>query len=82
MSENLFVATRKGLFELERGAGAKWTIARTSFLGSPVSMILPDRRDGSLYAALDLGHFGCKLHRSEDGGASWVEMAAPRMRRA
>lgn len=77
MSGNLFVATRKGLFELERGADAKWTIARTSFLGSPVSMILPDTRDGSLYAALDLGHFGCKLHRSEDGGVSWVEMAAP-----
>jgi hypothetical protein len=30
-----------------------------------------------LYAALDHGHFGVKLHRSEDAGKSWHEIAAP-----
>jgi hypothetical protein len=76
MSDRLFAATRKGLFELRRN-GAGWAIARTSFLGSPVSMMLSDPRDGALYAALDLGHFGCKLHRSDDGGSSWTEIATP-----
>jgi len=77
MSDRLFAATRKGLFEFRRASAAGWSVARTSFMGSPVSMILPDPRDGTLYAALDLGHFGVKLHRSEDGGASWTEIAAP-----
>lgn len=76
MVDRLFVAIRKGLFEFGRD-GAGWAVARTSFLGSPVSMVLPDPRDGALYAALDLGHFGVKLHRSEDGGGSWTEIAAP-----
>ena len=39
--------------------------------------MLTDPRDGAVYAALRLGHFGCKLHRSDDGGASWQELPAP-----
>jgi hypothetical protein len=77
MSERLFVATRKGLFEFRRDGTGSWSIVRTSFLGSPVSMMLCDPRDGALYAALDLGHFGVKLHRSDDGGEAWSEMAVP-----
>ena len=77
MSDRLFAATRKGLFEFRRQGAGRWSIARTSFLGSPVSAVLPDPRDGALYAALDLGHFGCKLHRSDDDGSSWTEIAAP-----
>jgi hypothetical protein len=76
MSDRLFAATRKGLFEFRRN-GQGWGIANTAFLGSPVSMTLADPRDGTLYAALDLGHFGVKLHRSDDGGKSWAEIAAP-----
>ncbi len=75
MSERLFVATRKGLFTLERRPG--WTVTRTAFLGDPVSMVLHDPADGMLYAALHLGHFGVKLHRSEDEGRSWQETSAP-----
>jgi photosystem II stability/assembly factor-like uncharacterized protein len=40
-------------------------------------MLLADPRDGAIYAALDYGHFGVKLQRSDDGGASWSEIAAP-----
>jgi len=76
MSERLLVASRKGLFDMTRTA-AGWSIARSAFLGSPVSMCLRDPRDGGLYAALDHGHFGVKLHRSDDDGASWQEIAAP-----
>lgn len=70
-----FLSTRKGLFELQRGASG-WEIAEVHFLGEPVSMALADRRDGSLYAALNLGHFGVKLHRRDTTGA-WQEIAAP-----
>lgn len=81
MSQNegatrLLAATRKGLFDIRREA-LGWAVAQTAFLGSPVSAALKDPRDGALYAALDLGHFGVKLHRSDDDGASWTEIAAP-----
>ncbi|HTN54384.1 MAG TPA: exo-alpha-sialidase [Anaeromyxobacter sp.] len=76
MSDGLHVATRKGLFLLERGARG-WEIARISFLGDPVSIVLDDRRDRTLYAGLALGHFGVKLHRSADRGRSWTEVRAP-----
>ncbi len=76
MSERLLVGTRKGLFILKR-AGGRWTLAAPQFLGEPVSAVLHDPRDGALYAALNLGHFGSKLHRSKDGGASWQEVAVP-----
>lgn len=81
MSQRLYVATRKGLFTFARkrrsAAGPGWAVERVSFLGDPVSMCLHDARDGALYAGLNLGHFGCKMHRSEDGGATWREVAAP-----
>lgn len=76
MSESIHVATRKGLFLLERRAGA-WAIERVSFLGDPVTMVLEDPRDRRLYAALALGHFGVKLHRSTDRGRTWTEVKAP-----
>jgi hypothetical protein len=77
MGDRVYVATRKGLFTLDRGAGGAWAIAGTAFLGDPVTLVLDDPRDGTLYAALNLGHFGVKMHRSADGGASWDECAAP-----
>jgi hypothetical protein len=76
MSDRAFLSTRKGLFELRR-QGAQWDVAARHFLGEPVSMALADARDGSLYAALNLGHFGVKLHRRDPGSESWTEIAAP-----
>ena len=74
--DRAFVATRKGLFELRRRSGA-WQVERTSFLGEPVSMLLPPRSDGFMLAALNLGHFGVKVHASGDAGATWQEVATP-----
>ncbi len=71
-----WVATRKGLFELQR-EDRGWAIARVSFLAEPVSQLLPPDRDGFMLAALNLGHFGTKLHASDDFGASWREIACP-----
>lgn len=76
MSNRIVVATRKGLFCIERGSDG-WSVAGTAFLAEHVIMTLPDARDGSLYAALHLEHFGAKLHRSRDGGQSWEELAVP-----
>lgn len=76
MSDRIWVGTRKGLFRVER-SGAGWGIRSAGFLGEPVSIALDDARDGHVYAALDLGHFGAKLHRSVDAGETWKEIGAP-----
>lgn len=76
MAGRFHVATRKGLFTYT-GGGRDWSIERASFVGDPVSIVLEDRRDGALYAAMNLGHFGVKLRRSDDGGASWSEIGVP-----
>jgi photosystem II stability/assembly factor-like uncharacterized protein len=75
-SERALIATRKGLFSAVRGA-AGWAIEAVAFPGDNVPMVLADRRDGAVYAVLGHGHFGTKLHRSIDGGASWNEIAVP-----
>ena len=76
MDSRAWVATRKGLFELQR-MGLAWRIAHVSFLGEPVSMLLPPDADGRMLAALNLGHFGVKLHASDDAGAHWREVGVP-----
>ena len=76
MAERAWVATRKGLFELRQRAGA-WAIERVSFLGEPVSMLLPPQPSGRMFAALNLGHFGVKLQASDDEGANWHELTTP-----
>src|SRR5437763_7674893 len=75
MSDRLYVGTRKGLFELTPQRRGGWDIAEAHFLGDPVTAILA-QPDGTLYAALDLGHFGAKLWR-RDPGAAWREIAVP-----
>jgi len=75
-SRRAWVATRKGLFELAR-KGTGWEVARVSFLAEPVSMVLPPTAGGRMLAALNLGHFGVKVHASDDAGATWHEVATP-----
>lgn len=74
MTQMLLVATRKGLFRIDPDAA---TLPAPDFLAQPVSAVLHDPRDGAIYAALALGHFGVKLHRSDNGGKSWTELPAP-----
>lgn len=68
----LYVGTRKGLFIID---AQRWALAKPHFLGDPVTAVLP--HGGAIYAALNLGHFGVKLRRSDNGGESWTEVAAP-----
>ena len=44
MSDRAYIATRKGLFEVYRTHEA-WLLDQQHFLGDPVSIVLPDRRD-------------------------------------
>lgn len=74
--KQLLVATRKGLFQIEFNDKGSST-SLIGFEGDPVIQALADPRDGSLYASLDLGHFGPKLQRSRDGGSSWEEVSVP-----
>jgi len=77
MARRLYVASRKGLLTYEQGKSG-WSHKSTAFIGSPVSMVQvsPDHR--TVFAALNLGHFGTKLHRSADGGETWTELQAPK----
>ena len=77
MAKTLFVSTRKGLFEVAKSRGA-WKISASHFLGDNVSLMLHDPRDGTDYAALNLGHFGVKLHRRDRGKKKWTEISTPK----
>lgn len=72
----LLLGTRKGLFTLDRGASG-WDVSSKEFLGVGVSYAAADARTGVYWACLDHGHWGVKLHRSTDEGASWPEVDAP-----
>ncbi len=75
-SSDLLVGTRKGLFILAKN-GNDWNLSSTAFEGVPVTMVYHDRRSSLIYAAVGHGHFGAKLHRSEDGGKNWKELTPP-----
>ena len=76
MSDRLLISTRKGLIVLGRKAGA-WSIAATAFPGVAVTSAHADARDDAIYAALKHGHFGPKVHRSDDGGRTFTEIGSP-----
>ena len=78
MNPKLYVSTRQGLFSFSPNASGYWTVERVSFLGQSVSLCFADERDGLLYAATGVGHFGVKLWCSRDAAASWTELSAPR----
>lgn len=76
MDLKFHVATRKGWFEFSK-SNNQWIISKSAFAGSPVSMTLAKESSDTYYAALDHGHFGVKLHRSDDAGQSWTEINCP-----
>lgn len=77
MNNRILVGTHKGLFRIERSDAGKWSISDQWFLGDPVSMVLSEPGQNRIHVALDLGHFGVKMKRSTDDGATWNEVAMP-----
>lgn len=72
----LIVATRKALLIYRRSADG-WSLSAEAFPGVPCAYAFCDARNNTLWAALDHGHWGQKLHRSRDRGLSWEEVPAP-----
>lgn len=78
MAKNtLLIGSRKGLLVFEN-QGTGWQFSTDHFLGIPVSIAACDPRTDTWWAMLDHGHWGCKLHRSQDRGESWQELEAPK----
>ncbi len=73
MPDMILLGTRKGTVIIERG-GSGWRPRDAVHEGIPVCYATRDPRDGALWASLDHGHWGPKLSRSRDGGASWEDM--------
>src|SRR5262245_12924542 len=80
MSNRIHVATRKGLFTIDRtanGPRTAWKVARAAFVGDNASIVLSADAGESLWIALGHGHFGVKMHRSRNAGETWEECPAP-----
>lgn len=77
-SNTLFLGTNKGLLIYARDSSGKWSLTCDAHKAIPVSYAALDPRSGTLWACLDHGHWGQKLHRSQDQGATWREVPAPK----
>lgn len=75
--QHLILGTRKGLLIFE-DKGGHYQFVRECFPGAPVSYSMRDPRTGVLWACLDHGHWGQKLHRSHDLGRTWEEVPSPK----
>ncbi len=73
MSDQILLGTRKGTLILDRLASG-WQARTLCHPGVSVSYASGDPRDGTLWAALDHGHWGPKLSRSNDGGETWKDV--------
>jgi len=76
MKPTLLLGTRKGFIAYHFKNGG-WQVQNLSFEGTPVSIAYADPRTGTWWASLDHGHWGVKLHRSNDKGVTWEETTAP-----
>ena len=74
----LLVSTRKGLLIGRSSVGRSvWEWSDLQFRGWIVDYAVRDPRTGTLWCAVNHWQWGARLHRSDDGGASWREAATP-----
>jgi len=69
-----------GLIGITRRDG-RWRAGPPGHAGISVAYAAEDPRTGTLWAALDHGHWGPKLSRSTDGGRSWADVRVLRRSR-
>ncbi len=72
MSDRILVGTRKGTFLVEKKHG-RWAPRLSGHAGVGVNFVARDPNSGTLWAALGHGHWGAKLSRSTDNGATWAD---------
>lgn len=71
------LATRKGLIVL-KPTGTGWDVERTHFDGVRVSYVAVDKKAKTIWAGVNHGHWGPKLHASRDHGRTFEELGAPK----
>lgn len=71
------LGTRKGLLVLEEARGG-WKLKHTHFDGVKVSYSVYDPVHQFVWAGVNHGHWGAKLHVSKDKGKTFQEVAAPK----
>jgi hypothetical protein len=76
-NDRLLLGTRKGLIEARKQNGS-WSLGAPALAGQPIAYATRDPRNGSVWASIDHGHWGVKLSRSKDDGATFEEVAAPK----
>lgn len=74
MSNMILLGTRKGTIIFDR-INHHWRPRPIVHAGMPVCYAASDPRDGTLWASLDHGHWGPKLSRSRDRGATWDDIS-------
>ena len=76
MADTVLVGTRKGLIVFSRQATG-WRRESEHFVGVQATYVGVDRRHNTVWACLNHGHWGVKLHRSADLGTTWDECDVP-----
>lgn len=76
-SHTLLVGSSKGLIIYQRSPQG-WQFERDVFRGLPISALYVDPYTQHWWVAIAHRHWGSKLHKSEDQGNTWQEMASPR----
>ncbi len=76
-NDRVLIATRKGLFEARKRAG-EWSLSDPALAGKNISYAMRDPRSKTVWASLDHGHWGVKLAKSTDDGASYTEATPPK----
>ncbi len=71
----LLVGTSKGLVVYQKKE--TWSVEQTHFIGMPVSFVFVDERTNTWWVGLAHRHWGQKLHRSNDQGNNWTQVATP-----
>jgi photosystem II stability/assembly factor-like uncharacterized protein len=70
------LATRKGIIIL-KSTTAGWEIERTHFDGVKCSYVAVDKKNKTIWAGINHGHWGPKLHVSKNHGKSFEEIGIP-----
>lgn len=74
MSDQILLGTRKGTLILDRRNG-RWAPRAIAHAGMSISYAAKDPRNGTIWAAMDHAHWGPKLSRSKDDGATWEDLS-------